>query len=187
VLVVAAEVELTQELELVLTNVRDPGLEFIADSPLGKIPVLLLDDGTPLYDSRAICEYLDSLHPGRKVHPPAGPERWHALRQQALADGVADAALLLRYEGRRPSEARSPEWISVQTEKVTRGVSALAREVESFPPQPTIGTIATATALSYLDFRFPDIEWRRSQPLADWYKEFSQRPSMHTTEFRETS
>jgi glutathione S-transferase len=173
---------------LVIHNVQtsavapDPGL--VADNPLGKIPCLVLDDGTAFYDSRVICGYLDTLHAGPPLFPLAGTERWNALRLQALADGIMDAALLARYESfLRPEENRWPAWIDGQLDKVHRGLDRLeATEVASFVNQLSIGTIATACALGYLDFRFPGLGWRSDRPLlAAWYEDFAERPSMQAT------
>ena len=96
-----------------------PDADLVQDNPLGKVPCLVTDDGAALYDSRVICEYLDSLHDGPKMFPPAGPARWRALRRQAEGDGIMDAAVLARYETfLRPKERRWPEWIEGQKAEV---------------------------------------------------------------------
>ncbi len=153
------------------------------DNPLGKLPCLLLDDGGALYDSRVICEYLDSLHDGHKLFPVAGPARWAALRRQALGDGICDAALLRRYETfQRPPERRWDDWMLGQKGKVDRALDALEAEVASFPKSPDIGLIAVAIALAYLDLRFAEDPWRDGRPLlAEWQADFATRPSMRET------
>ena len=103
-----------------------PDLGLVADNPLGKIPCLVLDDGGALYDSRVICEYLDTLHPGARLFPAGGAARWEALRLQALADGIMDAALLTRYETfLRPEALRWPAWVDGQLDKVTRALDRI--------------------------------------------------------------
>ncbi len=103
-----------------------PDLALVADNPLGKIPCLVLDDGGALYDSRVICEYLDTLHQGARLFPAGGAERWEALRLQALADGIMDAALLTRYETfLRPEALRWTAWVDGQLDKVRRALDRI--------------------------------------------------------------
>ena len=168
----------------VQTSAVAPSPVVVADNPLGKIPCLVLDDGSALYDSRVICEYLDTLHAGPPLFPPNGSSRWNALRLQALADGIMDAALLARYEGfLRPEEHRWPAWIDGQLDKVHRALDRLeATEVQGFGNRVDIGTIAAACALGYLDFRFAGLDWRAQRPqLAAWFDGFGGRPSMRDT------
>ncbi len=155
----------------------------ITDNPLGKIPCLVTPAGDALYDSRVICEYLDSLHAGHKLFPHEGPARWVALRRQALADGICDASLLARYETfLRPKDRQWDDWLNGQTQKVHRALDVLEQEVDSFPVLPDIGLIAIAVALGYRDFRFAEDDWRAARPkLAAWYETFGQRPSMQAT------
>ncbi|MCS6878043.1 MAG: glutathione S-transferase [Geminicoccaceae bacterium] len=154
-----------------------------AANPLGKIPCLELDDGTALYDSRVICEYLDGLHAGPRLFPPEGPARFAALRLQALADGMLDTAVGLRYETfLRPETFRWPEWIAAQKLKITRALDRLEGECEGFGERIDIGTLALACALGYLDFRFAEDRWRDGRPrLAAWYARMAARPSMVAT------
>jgi glutathione S-transferase len=157
--------------------------ELNADNPLGKIPVLITPDG-PLFDSRVICEYLDARSHGHRVFPKEGPARWKALRQQALADGLLDAALAARYERlSRPKDMQWSGWRDAQLAKIARALAAME---EDLPDQPTIGAIGFGCALGYIDFRFPEIAWRSAHPLLEaWFGAFSERPSMHLTEPRE--
>ena len=160
-----------------------PDADLAADNPLGKVPCLVTEDGAALYDSRVICEYLDSLHDGRKMFPPAEPARWRALRRQAEGDGIMDAAVLTRYETfLRPEERRWPEWIEGQKLKFRRALDSLEDEAEEFGDTIDIGTITTGCALGYLDFRYADEDWRATRPrLAAWFERFSKRPSMART------
>ncbi len=165
------------------TSPIDQNPALVAVNPLGKIPCLELDDGTVLYDSRVICEYLDGLHEGPRLFPAAGPERFTALRLQALADGVLDCAVGTRYETfLRPEALRWPEWIAGQKLKIARALDRLEEECASFATRIDIGTLAVACALGYLDFRFAEDRWRDGRPqLAAWYERMAQRPSMQAT------
>ena len=160
-----------------------PDADLADDNPLGKVPCLVTEDGAALYDSPVICEYLDSLHDGPKMFPPAGPARWRALRRQAEGDGIMDAAVLARYETfLRPEERRWPEWIEGQKLKFRRALDALEAEAEDFGDTVDIGTITIGCALGYLDFRYGDEDWRATRPmLAAWFERFSERPSMART------
>jgi glutathione S-transferase len=152
-------------------------------NPLVKIPALIADDGTTLFDSPVICEYLDSLQAGRKLFPAAGPARWTALKLQATGDGILDAGILCRYEmAVRPKEFQWSGWVEGQTRKWHGGLDLLEREAASLDGEPTIGGITVACALGWLDFRYGDDNWRKSRPkLGAWFEKFSARPSMQST------
>lgn len=184
--VLAMEAGLFDALEVhtVQTSAVGPDPSLVADNPLGKIPCLVLEDGTALYDSRVICEYLDGLHAGPAFFPPSGSARWTALRVQALADGIMDAALLARYETfLRPEANRWPAWIDGQLDKVVRSLDRIeVVELANFKDSLDIGTLSAACALGYIDFRFPGLEWRNTRPgIAVWYETFAARPSMQAT------
>jgi glutathione S-transferase len=155
----------------------------IADNPLGKLPTMIADDGMVLYDSRVICEHLDSLAGGGRLFPAPGPARWRALADQAIADGMTDAALLERYEtSLRPADKLWPQWRDGQHDKVVKVLDAMERNASGYTRRVDIGVIATACGLAYLDFRFLDFDWRASRPnLAAWYARFAARPSMAAT------
>ena len=185
VMAVAIETGLEDRLEAVtrmMTPIK-PDADVVRDNPLGKVPCLVTDDSAVLYDSRVICEYLDGLHRGPKMFPPAGAARWTALRRQAEGDGMLDAALLARYETfLRPEERRWPEWIDGQKQKFRRALDSLDGEADSFGDTVDIGTITIGCALGYLDFRYADDDWRATRPrLAAWCARFSERPSMART------
>jgi glutathione S-transferase len=185
VMIVALETGLAARIEKVpVTPVpTDPHRELAGENPLVKVPSLTTDDGTVLFDSPVICEYLDTLHSGAKLVPPAGAARWQALRLEALGDGILDAALLVRYEtALRPEEKRWPEWIDGQLFKMRSGVAALERDAASLAGPLTIGQVTVGCALGYLDFRFAHEDWRGKHPLlAAWFKEFAARPAMRET------
>jgi glutathione S-transferase len=146
-------------------------------NPLGKIPVLIAEDGTAYYDSRVILELLDERAGGGKIVPREGRARLAALRLQALCDGILDASILTIYEARwRSNEHHEQKWLDHQAGKVTRGLAAL----ESNPPAldtslPNVGQIALACVLGYRDFRFGE-GWRAGHPrLVGWLDEFAAR------------
>jgi glutathione S-transferase len=183
-LVSAHELGLRERLELVPAAAhpvnRDPAV--VAVNPLGKIPALITDDGTVLFDSRVICEYLNMLGGGHLI-PSSGPARWRVLTDQTLADGILDAAVLTRYEtAARPESLRWDAWIRGQLEKVTCGLAQLERRAGELAGRIDVGTIAIGCALGYLDFRYASMSWRDQHPaMAAWYAELAQRESMATT------
>jgi glutathione S-transferase len=183
--VVARELGLSGQIEEINTVVNPvkPNAELARENPLGKIPVLATPDLGTLYDSAVICEYLDSLHRGTPLFPAAGPERWRALRLQALGDGILDASVLMRYESAvRPEPLQWSDWTAGQLGKVRGGLDALEHECPGWGERFAIGQITAACVLGYLDFRFPQEAWRGSRPaLARWYERVAQRPSMKAT------
>jgi len=181
-------IETGREGEIELVDVRPtpvaPDESTVAENPLGKIPCLVTDDAGALYDSRVIAEYLDGRHDRQRLFPAPGPERWTALRRQALGDGIMDAAVLARYETAvRPPELRWDGWTEGQTLKWRRTLDRLEGEAPGLGETVDIGTIALACALGYLDFRFPGDGWREGRPqLAAWFERFARRDSMVRTE-----
>lgn len=183
--VVAIETGQQGDLELVEVHVTPiaPSADVTPANPIGKIPCLITPDAGPLYDSRVIAEYLDGRHAGPRLFPTDGPARWQALRRQALADGIMDAAVLARYEALlRPAELRWEDWLANQKLKFRRALDQLEDEVSGFAQALDIGQIATGCALGYLDFRFPDEGWRAARPkLGAWFEDFAARDSMRKT------
>jgi glutathione S-transferase len=186
VMIAAHECGVAERLELVRTVaiMSRPNAALMADNPLNKIPTLLLDDGTALYDSTVICEYFDALGAQASGSPrlfPQGTERWNALRRNALGSGVLDVLILWRNE--RERSAPSESLLSAFTAKVSAGLLAMQRDLESAPvARFDIGDIAMGCALAYLDFRFASFDWRTSHRLLEvWYSRFAQRPSVQAT------
>ena len=180
----ALELGLMDRIEIVAADTNDPSEVLRQQNPLGKIPTLVLKDGTTLFDSRVIVEYLDHLAGGKLI--PAGEARFTQLRLQALADGICDAALLKVYEGRfRPEEGRNANWVAHQDGKVARGLQALEVLPPTFADRPRIGEIAFACALGYLDLRFEGT-WRANRPkLVAWLDDFAARvPAFEATRFK---
>lgn len=174
--VAAAVLHLMDRIEVRSTDTLDPTDSIRSENPLGKIPALHLEDGSVLYDSRVIVEYLDALSGGGKIIPAFGPDRWRVLRMQALADGIMDAAILQIYENRFREEAkREPKWVAHQAGKVERALAELERDPPKYGATPDIGVIAVASALAYLDFRFQGF-WRNNNPrLVAWLADFEVR------------
>jgi glutathione S-transferase len=179
VLVCAAELGITVERLPSAANPITRDQTIVEVNPLGKVPTLFTDDGTPLYDSRVICEYIDAQAGGNRLFPAAGPQRWQRLVEQAAADGLLDAALLMRYEQvLRSDEIRFEPWQRGQHEKVVSALDVFEAWAPGFGERVDIGTITIACALGYLDLRFPEDNWRERPALAAWYARFSERASM---------
>lgn len=144
------------------------------ENPLAKIPVLVLDDGTQLFDSHVICEYLDTLAPTPRLFPTGGAERFNTLTLGALGDGVLDAALLLVYERRfRPEDKWVQDWIDRQQAKVDSAVEHLEANPPAWGDNPDYGHVTIASALGYLDFRHGG-KWRHGHPrLVAWLDAFA--------------
>lgn len=162
------------KIEVRETDLNDAGDSIRKQNPLGKIPALLLDDGTVYYDSRVILEYLDQLAGGGRIIPREGKARFDALRLQALCDGVLDAGVLLVYESRyRPAEMRVEPWVERQQGKIARALAALEASPPALDAVPNVGQIALACALGYLDLRFGG-DWRKDHPrLVAWHDRFA--------------
>ncbi len=152
----------------------------VAQNPLGQVPTMLADDGEALYDSRVICEYLDDQAGGGQLFPAAGPNRWRALREQALGDGLLGAAVLARYEAvLRPQDKQWADWTNGQMAKVGSALDQFEIWAAGFGDRVDIGTITTGCGMGYLDFRYPTLPWRDGRPaLAEWFERFGARPSM---------
>jgi glutathione S-transferase len=163
-----------------VTGGTTPHLELMKINPLGKIPTLELPDGSVLYDSPVILEYLDSLHGGPKLFPAALPERLVALRRHALGQGMLDAALALLGEGFRPAERQSGPHMDLWRGKLAASADALEAEAPALADSGfTVGHLAIGVALGYLDFRFAALSWRGGHPLlAAWHEAFNARPAV---------
>lgn len=155
-------------------------------NPLGKVPVWVMEDGKPLYDSRVIVEYLDSVSPVNHLLPKDARPRIMVKRWEALADGVCEAAASIFLERKRPAEQQNHEWIKRQLGKVQAGLAAMSTDLgqqnHCFGEFFSLADIAVGCALGYLEFRFPDLEWRRAYPnLSALYDRLMQRQSFKDT------
>ncbi len=160
------------QVETVDTSVQNEELR--RENPLVKIPVLILDDGTQLFDSHVICEYLDTLAPEPKLFPTGGAERFNTLTLGALGDGILDAALLLVYERRfRPEDKWVQAWVDRQQLKIDSSILHLERNPPAWGDSPDYGHITVACALGYLDLRHGG-KWREKSPkLVKWLDQFA--------------
>ncbi|GIZ52959.1 glutathione S-transferase C-terminal domain-containing protein [Noviherbaspirillum aridicola] len=183
--VVMAEKKL--DYELILENVWAPDTRIQQSNPLGKVPCLVMEDGGAMFDSRVIVEYLDTLTPVCKLIPPNGRERAEVKCWEALADGVVDAAILVRLERTlRPEAQQSDEWVERQMSKVHAGLKAMAAGLKDTPyccgTHYTLADVAVGCALGWMSFRFPEIDWRADyQNLAKLFDKLSERQSFKDT------
>ena len=167
---------LSAEIRIEGADLNDSNDTLRRQNALGKIPTLVLEDGSTLFDSRVILEYLDHRAGGGKIIPAESKARFAALRLQALADGMTDAQILLVYEGRfRPKEQHVQKWIDYQADKIKRGLTALEAETPSLDATPHVGQIALACFLGHRDLRFGG-DWRAGHPkLVAWLDRFAAR------------
>lgn len=183
--VVLAEKKL--DYDYVLENVWSPETRINESNPLGKVPCLMMEDGSPMYDSRVIAEYLDTLTPVCKLLPPNGRERADVKVWEALADGVLDAAVLVRLEKiLRPEVQQSQAWIDRQMVKVNAGLGVMSKDLGEaafcMGTHYTLADVAVGCALGWLAFRFPEIDWRGDYPnLARLHDKLSERQSFRDT------
>lgn len=182
--VVAAEKKV--DLEYLIANPwEDPVVA--QHNPLGKVPVLVLDDGSAIYDSRVIVEYLDNISPVAKLIPAANRERIEVRRLEALADGLLDAGIAMRLEGLREQNLRSATWVARQRVKVDSSLELLEKHASSqtawcMGTSFSLADIAIGSALGWLEFRFPEIGWRNSSPgLVRIMQRLNERPSFADT------
>jgi glutathione S-transferase len=182
VMIAAHELGVADRIETVrvVVDAANPNPDVTRHNPLGRIPTLILDDSTVLQDSVVIVEYLNSAFGGSLI-PPAGTARWKVLTLQSLADGLMEADVRWLEEKRRPPAEQREPIIAGMKRKIDGALDLLEKEP---PTDITVGSIAVASALAHLDFRFPEAAWRPGRArLEGWYKEFAQRPSMRATEF----
>jgi glutathione S-transferase len=185
--VVMAEKKL--DYQHVVEDVWSPATTINLSNPLGKVPCLVMEDGGAMFDSRVIVEYLDTLTPVGKLIPTGGRERASVKCWEALADGILDAAILMRLEKRRPPELQSTDWIARQLGKVEDGLKAMSAGFDDTPycagNQYTLADVAVGCCLGWLSFRFPEITWREDYAnLAKLYDKLAERPSFKDTQPR---
>lgn len=180
--VVILEKGLQDKIEMVSLLPSDNPPELVAVNPLGTVPALLLDNGKALCESPVICEYLDSLSAQNPLFPSENNARFEALALAALADGIMDAAVACVMEGRRPEEKRYTAWVERKEKAIMRTIAELAKYNFNENLTSNIGTINSAVALAYVDFRLPQLAWRSSYPaLANWLENISKKQSFLAT------
>ncbi len=172
--------------EFIVDNPADPATNVPEANPLGKVPVLVLDDDTTLFDSRVIVEYLDSASPVGRLIPDETRPRIQVRRWEALADGCAEAALAIMYERRRPEDKQEAEWIARQSAKIDRALKAMSHDVGNKAwcsgDSYNLSDIAVGCALGYLDLRLPEVNWRKQYTnLVKLADKLAQRPSFRDT------
>jgi glutathione S-transferase len=184
----AAAIELglqeRMELEFTLAMPTKPNRDYArSHNPLRKIPALVTDDGATIFDSTVICEYLDALAGGGKLIPREGGARWQVLTNHALAQGMAEAAVLTRYETwLRPEALRWPEFAADQWDRIDAGIAWFEAHPEALAGPVNVAHLMLGCTLGYLDFRSPEHDWRMGNPAAAaWFAELSQRPSFALT------
>jgi glutathione S-transferase len=170
------------ECELELVDVNAPDNPVLARNPLSKIPTLVLDDGTSLFDSRVIVEFLDNASPIARLIPADKRARVTVRRLEALADGVLDAGLLVRYESLRPKKEQSATWTAKQLGKMNRGIEMLAADLGNrnwcYGERYSLADIALGCCLGWVAFRLPSIDWRdQYPPLARHFDRLMTRPA----------
>jgi glutathione S-transferase len=182
--IVLAEKKIEYEFEL--DSPWTPETQVPNINPLGKVPVLVLDDATVLFDSRVIVEYIDSVAPNNKLMPESNRERAEVKRWCAIADGICDAAALVFLEKKRPANEQSADWIARQEDKVIRGLGYMSEQLGEgawcMGTHFSLADVATGCALGYLAFRFPEIDWSEKHPnLARLYGKLMLRPTFADT------
>ncbi len=173
---------LNQAVTCIACNPFDNASDLQAENPLGKVPTLILDDGTPLYDSPVICEYLDTLTADRLL-PEYGLERWTVLRWQALCDGILDAAYNIVMEQRRPAQEQSTDWITQWETQIRRSLDVVQESLDTLPGRVSLAQLSLGSSLAYLDFRLSELGWRdQHAELTAWHEDFSRRDAMQSTQ-----
>jgi glutathione S-transferase len=174
------------DFEWIIDSPNDPNTSVTRYNPLARVPVLVLDDDSALFDSPVIVEYLDNLAPNNKLFPQPSRERLEVKRWEALADGVLDAAVGCRMEQMRPAKERSENWMKRERTVIVAALEVMSRELGDkhwcMGTPFTFADIAVGCALGYLDFRFPDLDWRaRHANLGKLHDKLMQRPSFADT------
>lgn len=182
--IVLAEKKL--ECELIIENVWAPDTTIQSANPLGKVPCLIMEDNSCMFDSHVIVEYLDTLTPVSKLIPTHGRERAGVKCWEALADGIQDAAILVRLELLRPTELQSNDWIARQMSKVHAGLKTMSKDLGESAfcsgAHYSLSDVCVGCTLGWLSFRFPELDWRSDYPnLAKLFEKLSERPSFKET------
>ena len=176
------ECGLENQVERQMTNPWAADTDLPSTNPLGKVPALTLENGEVLFDSPVICEFLDSLGTTPRLFPAGGIERWSALRQQALGDGILDAGVGRILESRRAPELQSAPVSDRFAAAIERSLDTLEARADELADGFTIGQLTVACALEYLDFRFAADNWRSGRPeLTKWLESVASRPSLNQT------
>lgn len=179
--ILISELGITDSIEVIGSVPMDNPGDLQSTNPLGKVPALVLGDGTALYDSPVICEYIDTEN-GNIFIPATGSGRWDCLRRQALGDGIIDASFTRTMERLKPQEEHSSLWLERWENAIKRGVGEAAKDLSGVTGRFDLGDVATLCALGYLDLRHSDLDWRKgNDELAGWFETVSKRQSVSST------
>lgn len=180
--VTVLEKRLSDRVEMIVTDPFEPNAALRAANPLHKVPTLVTDNGQTLHDSRVICGYLDAVGSGPRLSPN-GPDIWRHETAVSLCDGILDSLFAMVMERRRPKAQQAPEWQERRLTAINASCDMVETDLAPFEGPLTLAQIGLGVALSYLDFRTPDINWRTGRPrLAAWFDPFARRPSMQATQ-----
>lgn len=179
--VLLREKGLTHRIEEIVAHPFDNGADLLENNPLGKVPAMTREGATPLIDSPLICDFIDAQSEPRWI-PKSGPARWRVLRFEALADGMIDLTVARRVELTKPDAEPSKFWLERQESGIRRTLDLLESESDKFGGAVDTGAVAIAVALGYLDFRYPESDWRTGRPgLQALFDRWSERPSFQET------
>ena len=182
VTITAHELGIAGRMRLTPLNTREEQDKIQPLNPLGKIPALVTDAGAVIFDSPVICEYLDAEYGNHRLLPAAGARRWEILTRMALADGMMDAAILVRHERVRAADRQSADWIGWQLRKVTSALDRFEQAIETSGGELDLGTIALGAALGYMPLRLAEVEGLPAWPrLRAWYEQMSRRDAFRLT------
>jgi glutathione S-transferase len=180
--VTAHELGIADRIRLTKVNTREEPDKIAPFNPLGKIPALVTDAGAVLYDSPVICEYLDAEFGNHRLLPASGAKRWDVLTRAALADGLMDAAILVRHERMRAADKQAQDWIAWQLRKLHAGLDHMEPAIETGGEALDLGKIALGCALGYMPLRVAELEGLTKWPrLKAWYERVSERDSFRLT------
>lgn len=188
-LIMASELQLGDIFDFVSPFSKSGQESIVQDNPLAKMPALVIAPGIAIFDSRVICRYVDSMRKGRpSFYPDEGMPLWRALRFESLGDGIVDAGNAARQELSRPNERQIPERFQKQIAKIHAGLSCFGRELNHLQGPLTVGVVAASNALSFLDFRWAHLGWRKKHPqLAQWQAEIESRSAFVAHPYAESA
>lgn len=182
--VMAIEKGLDKQIQIVIEDLKNKSDELLKANPLGAVPTLILENGKGLYDSPVIAEYIDSLSKEPRLIPKRGNKRFYVLKISALADAMIECAVGMYYENLKKNNGEIFDEAKYKkfSDALTKAFKAVNKEAKRLAKEVNMASIAIASAIGYINFRLPDINWqKKNEKLANWFADFSNRPSMKTT------